>query len=112
MYLTYDEYKTYGGKLSNADFDRFRFRSETEIDTATFDRCKTLSPVPESVKRCVFELIIFFSQNAKDGSVRKITGISNDGYSVSYDSTNTGNEIENIIRNYLLNTGLLYCGVE
>lgn len=112
MYLTYDEYSSYGGKLSNADFDRFRFRSECEIDNATFNRCKTLSQVPESVKRCVFELVAYFSKNAKNGSVKGINSTSNDGYSVSYTEINPETEIENIIRTYLLNTGLMYCGVD
>lgn len=112
MYLTYDEYLAYGGKLENADFDRFRFRAEREIDNATFEKIKALSKIPENVKRCVFELIIFLSENAKLGNMRTISGVSNDGYSVSYSENKTGNEVEEIIRTYLLNTGLMYCGVE
>ena len=112
MYLTYDEYVLYNGKLEYKDFDRFCFRAECEIDNATLGRLKNLSEVPESVKRCMFELITYFSKNAKDGSVKGINSTSNDGYSVSYTEINPESEIKNIIETYLLNTGLMYCGVD
>ena len=85
MYLTYTEYTSnFGGNLSEADFDRFSFRADKEIDNATLERCKNLAEIPEEVKRCSFELIEYLSKNAKNGSALAISSFGNDGYSVSY----------------------------
>ena len=112
MYLDYENYKEYGGNLLNTDFDRFLFRAEQEINNATFDRCKILAEIPESVKRCTFELIEYFSKNAKNGFVSAVSSFSNDGYSVSFtDKKTLEQQIHDIIYTYLANTDLMYCGV-
>ena len=112
MYLDYEKFKEYGGNLSNTDFDRFLFRAEQEIDLATQNRCAKLAEYPEALKRCVFELVIYLSNNAKNGSVSAVTSFGNDGYSVSYAENKTASEqIYDIIYTYLANTGLMYCGV-
>lgn len=113
MYLAYEEYKNFGGKLDKAEFDRFCFRASYEVDNATLSRCKTLSTIPEFVKRCVYELTEYFSKNAKNGSVSAVASFGNDGYSVSYaDQKNAQEQIADIIYTYLANTDLLYCGVD
>lgn len=113
MYLTYEEYTAYGGRLDNTDFGRFTYRAESELNNATFDRIKSLLPVPECVKRCEFELILYLSQNAKNGAASSISGISNDGYSISYDTKKSAEQIiYDIIFTYLGNTGLMYCGTD
>lgn len=112
MYLAYEEYRTFGGELNDIEFNRFSFRAESEIDNATFERCKGLTEVPDSVKKCVFELVEFFSKNSKNGAVTSVQSFSNDGYSVSYASQkNAQQQIADIIYAYLANTDLLYCGV-
>ncbi len=114
MYLTYTEYTSnFGGKLSEADFDRFSFRADKEIDNATLERCKNLTEIPEEVKKCSFELIEYLSKNAKNGSASAVSSFSNDGYSVSYaDQKTAEKQIYDIIYTYLASTGLMYCGVE
>lgn len=113
MYLTYDEYIAYGGKLNDADFDRFCFRAECEINNATLSRCKELKEVPAEVKRCMYELIVYLSKNSQDGSISAISSFSNDGYSVSYTDKKTAQEqISGLIYTYLAETDLLYCGVD
>lgn len=113
MYLTYDEYKAYGGNLSNTEFDRFSFRAECEINNATFDRCKNLTEIPEEVKRCEYELIEYISKNTQNGSVSSVASFSNDGYSVSYaNPKDAEKQIQDIIYTYLVNTDLMYCGVK
>lgn len=112
MYLSYDDYKSFGGNLNNTDFNRFRFRAEKEIDNATLDRCKTLDTIPEEVKRCEFELVEYLSKNAKGGSASAVSSFGNDGYSVSYVEQKTAQEqIYDIIYTYLSGTDLMYCGV-
>ena len=113
MYLTYEEYKAYGGTLSNTEFDRFSFRAECEINNATLDRCKNLEEIPEEVKRCEFELIAYLSKNTQNGSASAVASFSNDGYSVSYTDQKTAeNQIHDIIYTYLVNTDLMYCEVD
>lgn len=115
MYLTYDEYKAYGGTLSESDFDRFSFRASSEINNATFGRCKLLAEIPESVKRCEFELIGYISKNTNNGAVSGVASFSNDGYSVTYADKKTAQaQISDIIYTYLADddNDLLYCGVQ
>ncbi len=113
MYLTYEEYTAYGGKLGNTDFDRFSYRAESELNSTTFDRIKSLLPIPECVKRCEFELILYLSQNAKGGDAASISSVSNDGYSISYGNSKSAEQvIYDIIYTYLGNTGLMYCGTD
>ena len=113
MYLDYEKFKEYGGNLSNTDFDRFLFRAEKEIDSVTQERCRNLVEIPEEVKRCVFELVIYLSNSAKNGSVSAISSVGNDGYSISYvDQKTATQQIYDIIYTYLAETGLMYCGVD
>ena len=113
MYLDYEKYKSYGGNLSNTEFDRFRFMAEREIDSATQKRCEKLEKIPEEVERCVYELIIYLSNCAKNGSISAVSSFSNDGYSVSFvDKKNATQQIHDIIYRYLSDTGLMYCGVD
>ena len=113
MYLTYTEYTNTGGTLSGTDFDRFAFRAGSEINNVTFGRIQTLPAIPECVKRCEYELILYLSRNAKNGNAAGISNVSNDGYSISYTEQKTAQEqINDIIYTYLGNTGLMYCGTD
>lgn len=113
MYLTYTEYTNFGGQLSDALFNRFSFRAESEINNATQGRLKSISKFPESVKKCEFELVEYLSKVAKDGSASAISSFGNDGYSVSYTDKKTAQQqIYDIIYTYLADTGLIYCGVD
>lgn len=113
MYLDYEKFKEYGGKLTDTEFDRFLFRAEKEIDNVTQNRCQTLEKIPDEVQRCVFELVVHLSNTAKNGTATAITGFGNDGYSVSYAEQRTpSQQIYDIIYTYLANTGLMYCGVD
>ena len=113
MYLDYEKFEEYGGNLLDTEFDRFLFRAEQEIDLVTQNRCKTLQKIPEELERCVYELIVYLSNNAKNGSVSSVASFGNDGYSVSYvDQKTATQQIYDIIYTYLANTGLMYCGVD
>lgn len=56
-YLTYSEYQTWGGTLSEQDFERYGFKAEKLIDEETYGRISKLSSIPEEVKRLTYELI-------------------------------------------------------
>lgn len=113
MYLTYDEYKAYGGTLSDADFDRFAFRAGSELDNATFNRTSKLITIPECIKRCEYELVLYLSKNSKTGNAAAIASFSNDGYSATFVNPKTAQkEIYNIIYSYLSGTELMYRGTD
>lgn len=113
MYISYEDFVSYGGTVEATAFDRFAYRAGCEINNKTYNRVAQLDKVPECVKRCEFELIVYLSKKASDGNIANITSISNDGYSISYgEQKGSDAEIYDIIYTYLADTGLMYCGVE
>lgn len=54
--LSYAEYKTLGGTLEEAAYERVSFGVFAEIDRCTFGRASKLAPLPEAVKRLIVEL--------------------------------------------------------
>ncbi len=54
--LSYAEYKTLGGTLEEAAYERVSFGVLAEIDRCTFGRVSKLAPLPEAVKRLIVEL--------------------------------------------------------
>ena len=103
MYIDYEYYKSlYGEALAETEFNRLSWDAEKEIDKATsgIDGVKKLKiafPVneydAESVKRCVCDLIDFFSrlekaQNTmlKDGGI--VTSKSAGNESITYANDN------------------------
>lgn len=80
MYLTYDEYKGFGGTAPESDFNGFELRARKRIDYLTLERVKDFSG--NDFKKLVFELVEMYRKNAeRDGN---IAGYGNDGVSVSY----------------------------
>lgn len=85
-YLTYTEYKLYGGKLDESVFARLEYKARKMIDKRTFGRLTAVSDVPESVKRLMYELIglIGHSDVSSPDYTPSIASEGNDGYSVSF----------------------------
>lgn len=122
MYLDYDTYKEIGGVLDEAAFNQFIFKEESYINTATFNRLKSMDEIPEAVLHCLRDLLEVSDKISKLSTQNddNIASWSNDGVSVSYNKLSK-TELEQmkneIIRSYLLNevtdsgTPLLYCGV-
>ena len=84
MYLTFDEYTSYGGTVDELTFDRINFRVEKLIDNLTFRRVKDESPVRECVKRLAFELFDLEQLRTASNVSPAVSSMSNDGVSVSY----------------------------
>ena len=121
MYLTYEEYKGYGGTLDEPTFNSFNYEAQLKVDYYTDKRLVNDTVYTENVKRCVYKLIGLL--NTFDGYTKVVTDInnpvissqSNDGVSVSYggylgsttpqDLTNVekqlNNDIYNTIQQYL-----------
>lgn len=87
-YLTYAEYKVYGGTLSEADFTLLEFQAQKHIDYLTDSRVKDMEVVPEEVKLCIMSLIKVESKVGVDAQADNplVASFNTDGYSESYGS--------------------------
>lgn len=105
MLLTFEEYKTMGGTLAETDFNRLSYRAEQTLNSYTFGRIK----VPDNrVRWCMFDLISCGSSQSAG-----VKSVSNDGYSVTYQSAKEATEAEyDIIYRYFASTDILYQGVD
>ena len=115
MYITYEEYKTMGGKLDETAFSIYGYEAEMKIKSATFDRINKPS---DAVKHCMVRITDIIS-NA-DITNAKISSFSHDGLSQTFSQLSSEDykkEVNKIIRTYLINetsddgTPLMYCGV-
>ena len=86
MYLTYEEYKSYGGTLSETEFPLMEFKCRKRIDKLTDCRVQKMASVPEAVKLCMMSLIKLESAAGTEAQVENpvVTSFSTDGYSESY----------------------------
>lgn len=86
MYLTHDEYTQMGGDMDAALFLRLEAKARRRIDAVTFGRLQSESPVRESVRMCMFELIGAMREEEATAGLagREIASVSNDGVSVTY----------------------------
>lgn len=120
MYLSYDEYKSYGGTLDETTFNEYNFEAESWINYWTFNRMINETDISENVKRCAYKLINVAKQRADAltlgsassdsgaGTSAAITSQSNDGVSVSYNVLSASQvfniskaEIKGLISRYL-----------
>ena len=124
MYLTFDEYKSYGGQQSEPAFGRLAYQASAMVDARTFGRLVDVETVPESVKRLIFELVGLLGN--QDISAEGYTGVvsseGNDGYSLTMaagtipTTAETSEKAYSLIETYLVNektaegVPLLYCG--
>lgn len=135
MYLTYLEYKAYGGTLDETTFNDVAFEAASMIDWYTFNRLQNDTEYPEAVKRCMYSIIKYViaqqqvsgiaSDNANNSGVNAgIVSHSNDGVSESFnilsakDVIDAGkSQIKQLINQYLssvvnsLGQKVLYRGV-
>lgn len=124
-YLTYAEYKSYGGKLPETAFSRLEYKAEKKIDRMTYNRLRNEASISNNVKRLVFEIIGIMNNTdySNESYVPAIVHEENDGYSVSCDAdtvmsiSQSDMTINQTIIDYLsferTSAGilLLYCGV-
>lgn len=135
MYLTYLEYKTYGGTLDETTFNDIAFEASSLIDWYTFNRLQKDTEFPEAVKRCMYSIIKYViaqqqvsgiadSSANNSGVSAGVASHSNDGVSESFnilsakDIIDSGKaQIQQLINQYLsgvvnsLGQKVLYRGV-
>ena len=108
MYITYEQYKNYGGTLDEATFNEYEFEARSWVNWYTFSRLENDDVSDnEKVLRCMYKLIKLAELKAQAltlGSVTKtitegssaitvtttpaISSQSNDGVSISYNNLN------------------------
>ena len=126
QYLTYDDYKALGGTIDQTPFNLLEFEARRKIDERTLGRLKEVEKLPQEVKMCMFALINSISgySSCISSNNKNIASESIDGYSVSYVTGGTLQEIvssknaelNDIIITYLTgvivnNEHILYIGV-
>lgn len=101
-----------GRRISSDDWNRLETKAEQRLNGFTYGRCSgdwSGKPWENSAKCAVCEMAELLLTDEKTAGK---TSENNDGYSVSFDtSDSTGNKLYKIARVYLGNTGLLYAGV-
>lgn len=97
MYLTYSEYQSRDGVLSQIEFERAETAARKMIDSMTYQRLANVDPVPTDLKMCVLELVSrglcgnLSGQDFTTSSAGKLSGTKED----------RANRATEIIRNYL-----------
>ena len=90
MYLTYEDYKSYGGTLDKSAFDKFNYKAKVKIDYCTDNKLCNDSVFGEKIKRATAEIIDLLSTYAEYQNIVTntktpvVASQSNDGVSVSY----------------------------
>lgn len=111
--------------VSESDFAYYEKQARYEIDAMTHNSIRYLADVPTEVKECVcaiaehlFKYDSLTNASVESGLAGVLTSYSNDGESGTVDAsggfTASGSKtaIKSMIKKYLLNTGLLYGGVD
>lgn len=91
MYLTFGDYLSLGGTLSEAEFTRLYTMAAAIVDFQTFGRLKKAAPLFPNLKYLMYEMI--FRLGLKENG---IVSASNDGVSVTIDKDRLQNEIEEL----------------
>lgn len=106
MYLTYDDYRVYGGTLDETTFKQYEFEASAQINWYTFNRLEKVdyAKLDDKVKYCVYILIQKIqavqafqqSGNQGDSTVQNagIASQSNDGVSISYNVLSASEAVE------------------
>lgn len=128
QYISYDFYKkeSVGGDISAEKFPIYEKKARAAIDYYTFGRIA--EPIPEKVRECMLELIMFqrnvekaaeegsgvvLSETVGDHTVHFADGAGLLGLKTGSNTGKTQSELEyEIIAKYLMSSGLMYRGVD
>lgn len=85
-YLTYPEYKGYGGTAPLSDFAVLESRARKRIDRMTASRVQKMRAVPDDVRLCMVSLIEVDHKAGAEAQVKNpvVTSFNTDGYSETY----------------------------
>lgn len=104
--------------VSGPAFNFYARTATKEIRARTFGNIDESGEIPDEVKMCCCEVAekLHNIESAKDSNGLVLQSYSNDGESGTYlasDLTDSGVSaaLDGIVRSWLLDTGLMYCGV-
>ena len=105
-------------KIPDVDFPYWAMLASGEIRQLTFNRVEDLGEIPDEVRMCCCELAekLYSVESVKDENGMVLQSYGNDGETGTYktdDLSESGvqRSIVKIIRKWLVNTDLMYCGV-
>ena len=116
LYLTYQEYKSYGGELSETAFIPLEFKSRKRV--------QNMIAVPAAVKLCMYVLIGMESSvgRSEQAASPSVSSFNTDGYSETYsqamDADTANAQMDALTKEYLYgekddnSTPLLYRGLD
>lgn len=106
-------------KIPDADFSYWAMLASGEIRQRTFSRMDNLEDIPEEAGMCCCELAekMYSVESMKDESGMILQSYGNDGETGTYKTDDLSERgirksVDQTIRKWLANTGLMYCGVE
>lgn len=85
QYLTYQEYQSLGGSLSQTPFNLLEFEARRQIDGRTQNRLVNEENIPQQVKICIYNLINALQLYTNEQN-RNVQSEHVGEYSVSYGS--------------------------
>lgn len=91
QYLTYAQYQSWGGTLSEAAFNLAEIKARARVDALTMGRVAYMQAVPEQVQAAMMEIITVdqtYSASAQ-ASAPVAASFTTDGYSESYGRAET-----------------------
>lgn len=96
-YLTFEEYRSYGGTVGEDTFAVEEFKARKRIDHLTDGRVNAMETVPEAVKLCMTGIINAGSAAGSDALAASplVASFNTDGYSESYGSASEQTEALN-----------------
>lgn len=113
MYLSYEEYCSFGGKLGPGDYKQYGWQAQDELDAYTMGRLKKAAPIPCKVKRVLKRMtdILYKKDNEP-----QVTSQKNDTLQVSFAESKSYDEqlfdimdtLSDVVVN---NVPLLYRGI-
>lgn len=105
-------------KIPDADFPYWAMLASGEIRQRTFQRVEALEVIPEEVGMCCCELAekLYSVDAARDENGMILQSYGNDGETGTYKTDELSEagirrSVAGIVRKWLVNTGLMYCGV-
>lgn len=109
--------KNVDGRIADSDFPYYALKATKEIRARTFGNIDECAMIPEEVQMCCCEVAekLHDLDRAKDENGMVLQSYSNDGDSGTFQASDMTSEgvsraIDRIVRSWLLDTGLMFCG--
>ena len=85
MYLTYEEYKSFGGILDEGDFTRYEYEAQMRLEHETHKRIYNVDEETRTViKECILRVLEILKEESSQILGEKVLKFSHDGLSESF----------------------------